>query len=67
MRKEYFESQQEKQFVSLAKARVRKQRIEDWSHARIVKPYFLGTQVFIEYDLEKLLPYIDWDPFFQSW
>lgn len=33
----------------------------------IVKPTFFGPKVFLEYDLEKLLPYFDWDPFFQSW
>jgi 5-methyltetrahydrofolate--homocysteine methyltransferase len=32
-----------------------------------VKPKFLGTQVFENYPLEKLIPYIDWDPFFQTW
>lgn len=34
---------------------------------KIVKPSILGTQVFKEYDLTKLLPFIDWDPFFQTW
>jgi 5-methyltetrahydrofolate--homocysteine methyltransferase len=66
VRKEYFESQQEKAFVSLNKARSRKMKV-DWHKLNIVKPSFLGTRVFVEYDLEKLLPYIDWDPFFQSW
>lgn len=67
VRKEYYESQQEKSFVSLSKARNKKMKVADWHKVPIVKPSFLGTKVFVEYDLEKLIPYIDWDPFFQSW
>lgn len=66
VRKEYFESQQEKNFVSLAKARSKKLKV-DWQKVQITRPSFLGTKVFVEYDLNKLLPFIDWDPFFQSW
>ena len=32
-----------------------------------VRPQFLGTQVFDDYDLAELRDYIDWTPFFQSW
>lgn len=67
VRREYYESQQEKTFVSLAKARNKRMKVSDWHKVPIVKPSFLGTKVFVEYDLEKLVPYIDWDPFFQSW
>ena len=63
MRREYFESQAEKRFVSLAKARQRKPKI-DWARTAITKPSFLGTRVIEDYDLSKALPYIDWDPFF---
>ena len=66
VRKEYFESQQEKNFVSLAKARSKKLKV-DWQKVQITRPSFLGTKVFVEYDLNKLLSFIDWDPFFQSW
>lgn len=30
-------------------------------------PTFLGTKAFIDYDLERLIPYIDWKPFFDVW
>ncbi len=66
VRREYYENQKERTFVSLQKARQKKQKVE-WSRMNIVKPSFFGTKVFLEYDLEKLLPYFDWDPFFQSW
>ncbi len=32
-----------------------------------VKPSFLGCQTLDHFDLEKLVPYIDWSPFFQTW
>ena len=32
-----------------------------------VKPQFIGTKVFDDYDLAELRDYIDWTPFFQSW
>jgi 5-methyltetrahydrofolate--homocysteine methyltransferase len=45
VRKEYFESQQEKSFVSLTKARNKKFKA-DWHKMPIVKPSFLGTRVY---------------------
>ncbi len=39
----------------------------DWSKTTPIKPKVLGTQVLENYPLEKLIPYIDWTPFFHSW
>jgi 5-methyltetrahydrofolate--homocysteine methyltransferase len=39
----------------------------DWNKVQITKPSFLGTKVFENYDLASLVPFFDWDPFFQSW
>ncbi|PNI55281.1 MTR isoform 4 [Pan troglodytes] len=40
----------------------------DWlSEPHPVKPTFIGTQVFEDYDLQKLVDYIDWKPFFDVW
>jgi cobalamin-dependent methionine synthase I len=33
----------------------------------LVRPSFLGTEVFDNYDIEKIIPYIDWKPFFDVW
>jgi 5-methyltetrahydrofolate--homocysteine methyltransferase len=63
LRKEYYDNQKDKTFVSLAKARAKKMRV-NWDEVKITKPTFLGTKVFKNYDLNKLVPYIDWDPFF---
>ena len=66
MRKEYYDGQKDKSFVSLAKARSRKLKT-DWAQVEITKPSFLGTKVFKNYDLKSLVSFIDWDPFFQTW
>ncbi|MDX1490060.1 MAG: methionine synthase [Pseudohongiellaceae bacterium] len=39
----------------------------DWSKYIPVAPAFLGTKVFEDYDLNELVPYIDWTPFFITW
>ncbi|REK36569.1 MAG: methionine synthase [Bacteroidetes bacterium] len=38
-----------------------------WNQAEIAVPAFTGVKVFNDYDLEVLIPYIDWTPFFHSW
>lgn len=63
MRREYYETQKDRKYASLAKARGKKLKI-DWNRTEIVRPKFIGTKIFVEYDLEKLVPYFDWDPFF---
>lgn len=66
LRAEYYEGQKDKSFISLAKARSKKLKT-DWASLRITEPSFLGTRVFKNYDLRKLVSFIDWDPFFQTW
>ncbi len=39
----------------------------DWSAYRPPAPRNPGITVLREYPLEKLVPYIDWTPFFQAW
>jgi len=52
--------------VSLKEARDRAPEI-DFDQYVPPKPAFLGARVFEEYDLNELVPYIDWTPFFISW
>ena len=56
----------DKKRVTLAEARARAPRF-DWQTYQPPKPLFTGTRVFSSYDLEELVPYIDWTPFFQTW
>ncbi len=39
----------------------------DWAEVRIDTPAFLGVKVLDDFPLEKLVPYIDWSPFFMAW
>ena len=66
LRAEYLDSQKDKSYVSLAKARA-KRLMTDWRSVQITRPTFLGTRVFNNFDLNEVLPYIDWDPFFATW
>ncbi len=38
-----------------------------WSDNTITAPAFAGVNVLDDYPLEKLVPYIDWTPFFITW
>lgn len=55
-----------KQYLTIKQARANKLQL-DWDQFNPVKPTFLGTKVFEQYDLEELVSYIDWTPFFSSW
>jgi 5-methyltetrahydrofolate--homocysteine methyltransferase len=39
----------------------------DWASVPIDRPEFVGVKVLADYPLEKLLPLIDWSPFFLTW
>jgi len=51
---------------TLDAARAHKLKI-DWEGYSPKKPSFLGTKVLEDYPLEKLVPFIDWTPFFATW
>jgi len=53
-------------FLPLAEARKKKFTC-DWAKVSVTKPVFLGTKVFTDYDLNDLVPRIDWSPFFLTW
>ena len=52
--------------VGLAEARKNKFKI-DWTRYQPPRPAFVGARAFTKYDLAKLVPYIDWTPFFSAW
>jgi 5-methyltetrahydrofolate--homocysteine methyltransferase len=61
---DYKNRKKDKHFVSLAKARDHKFKVE---FDGIVEPSFLGTKVFDDFPLEELRARIDWTPFFLTW
>lgn len=56
----------EKQRLPIAAARANAVKI-DWPAYEAVKPSFLGTRVFDDWNVAELARYIDWTPFFQTW
>ncbi|GLH79246.1 methionine synthase [Bradyrhizobium sp. SSBR45G] len=62
----HLRGQADKKRLRLADARANAPKI-DFAKAKPVKPTFLGTKTFVDYDLAELVPYIDWTPFFQTW
>jgi len=66
MREDYYAALASRKFLTLEKARTKAPTI-DWAAQSISKPKMLGTKTFNCVDLKELLPYIDWNPFFQVW
>lgn len=66
MRDEFYAGLEDRKYASLKDAQTKKLRI-DWSDPVNVPvvPKFIGTKVFDNFPLEDVLPYIDWNPFFQ--
>ncbi|AVR45493.1 methionine synthase [Christiangramia fulva] len=65
-RKNFKKRSKVKSFLSIEEARENKFKI-DWESTEIFKPNQLGIQVIEDFELDKLLDYIDWSPFFRSW
>jgi 5-methyltetrahydrofolate--homocysteine methyltransferase len=56
----------DKQLLTLAEARANALRLE-FNETNCIAPKKLGVQVYDNYPLDELVPYIDWTPFFQTW
>ena len=56
----------DKEYVSIEEARAQKFTI-DWEKENIPQPNKLGIHVIESQDLNELVDYIDWSPFFRSW
>lgn len=64
-RETFLNRSRDKNFLTIEQARANKLQL-DWDNYEAVKPNFVGVKT-IEVELEALVPYIDWTPFFQSW
>lgn len=65
-REKFLNRQVDKDYVSIEEARKNKYKI-DWANEEIFTPNQLGITVIEGQDLNELLPFIDWSPFFRSW
>ena len=64
-RESFLNRSRDKNFLSIEDARKNKLQL-DWDNFTPVKPNIIGEQV-IEVNLDVLVPYIDWTPFFRTW
>ncbi|KAH8083469.1 betaine-homocysteine S-methyltransferase [Aureococcus anophagefferens] len=65
LRDEYYASLEDRKFLDLPKAKSKKQ-VLDWAKVAPKPKCELGSHA-VEYALEDVLPFIDWNPFFQTW
>ncbi|MDR5589509.1 methionine synthase [Christiangramia sp. SM2212] len=65
-RKNFSKRSKVKSFLNIEEARKNKFQI-DWDKTEIFKPNKPGIQIIEDFDLKKLVDYIDWSPFFRSW
>lgn len=65
-REKFLARQVEKEYLPLNEVRAQKFKI-DWENEEIFLPKKLGIQVIDDQDLNELLPFMDWSPFFRSW
>ncbi|CAM2834043.1 methionine synthase [Flavobacterium frigoris] len=64
-RETFLNRSRDKNFLTIEQARKNKLQL-DWDNFTPVKPNSIGEQV-IEVELDVLVPYIDWTPFFRTW
>ena len=65
-RAKFLDRQETKEHIPLNLARERKLKL-DWENFSPYVPQQLGVQVIENQDLDDLVPFIDWSPFFRSW
>ncbi|WP_185288869.1 methionine synthase [Chryseobacterium lactis] len=65
-REKFLNRQVDKDYVSIEEARENHFTI-DWENEEIFTPNNLGIKIIENQDLNELLPFIDWSPFFRSW
>jgi 5-methyltetrahydrofolate--homocysteine methyltransferase len=66
IREDHYESLLERKFLNLETARAKSLKL-DWTEYTPTRPSFIGPKVFLDYDLEELLPFVDWKYFFDVW
>lgn len=66
MREDHANRKEHKNYISLELSRQNSYK-SDWDKIEIKKPLKTGVTELIDFPIEKLRPYIDWTPFFQTW
>merc|ERR1712032_1295639 len=66
LREDHYAGLAQRKFKTLEQAREYALKT-DWKACTPPTPKLIGTKCYDNYDLSKLVPYIDWNPFFQVW
>eukprot|EP00613_Pedinella_sp_CCMP2098_P066441 CAMPEP_0171984892 /NCGR_PEP_ID=MMETSP0993-20121228/274057_1 /TAXON_ID=483369 /ORGANISM="non described non described, Strain CCMP2098" /LENGTH=1618 /DNA_ID=CAMNT_0012637731 /DNA_START=56 /DNA_END=4913 /DNA_ORIENTATION=- len=66
IRDEYYAGLEERKYVDMAKAQ-KKKYVIDFAATKPVKAATTGVTVVDWMSLEDVIPFIDWNPFFQTW
>ena len=65
-REKFLQRSETKTYLSIADARANALRL-DWENFRPATPKNMGAHTLKDFPLDRLIPYIDWTPFFRSW
>ena len=65
-REKFLQRKKQKTYLSLEEARLNAADIS-WRKEDITVPRQLGIQQIDQFELHKLVPFIDWSPFFRAW
>jgi len=65
-REKFLNRQVDKEYIPIEQARKQKFKI-DWKNEEIFRPKKLGIQIIENQNLDDLVEFIDWSPFFRSW
>jgi len=66
LKKDFSNKKTTKSLLPFAEAKDNKFKV-DWNNFKTCPPSFTGTKAFIDYDLNEIAAYIDWQPFFIAW
>jgi 5-methyltetrahydrofolate--homocysteine methyltransferase len=66
VRQEHYESLKDRKYVTLETARSLPATV-NYSQCKSFAPLRLGVTTFLNYDFNRIVPYIDWKPFFDVW
>ena len=67
LREDYYAGLEERYFLDFDKAKTQKLNIDFDAHPPAPTPNKLGVHLIDNVSLEDVVPYIDWNPFFQTW
>ena len=65
-REKFLQRSETKTYLSIGDARANALRL-DWENFRPTTPKNMGAHTLKDFPLDRLIPYIDWTPFFRSW